>query len=126
MDFEKAVALYGEAAKRKLSGPGDREALITSPASDFLVNVGESLGVPVTPHDQVAELEGSVKPDFGVRVSGAIVGHCELKAPGTSLDPSTYGRSTHNYKQWQRLQELPNLLHSDGIEWRLWRHGVLV
>ncbi len=125
VNLDEAVAIYGEAAKRKLSGPGDREALITAPASDFLVNVGESLGLPVTPHDQVSELDGSVKPDFGVRVGGAIVGHCELKAPGTSLDPSTYGRTTHNYKQWQRLKELPNLLHSDGVEWRLWRYGVL-
>lgn len=40
--------------------------------------------------------------------------------------PETYGRTTHNYRQWQRLKELPNLLHTNGIEWRLWRYGELV
>ncbi|WP_255029151.1 type ISP restriction/modification enzyme [Rhodococcus sp. GA1] len=83
-------------------------------------------GLKVVPHDEVTELDGSVRPDFGVRVNGGVIGHIELKAPGTSLDPSTYGPSTHNYRQWQRLKELPNLLHTNGIEFRLWRFGELI
>ena len=94
--------------------------------SQFIEHAGDLLGLKVVPHDEVTEFEGSVRPDFGVRVEGVIVGHIEMKAPGTSLDPSSYGPSTHNYKQWQRLKELPNLLHTNGTEFRLWRFGELV
>jgi hypothetical protein len=124
--FADIVAGYGASAKQRLSGPGEREALLVTPVSQFIEQAGDLLGLTVVPHDEVAEFEGSVRPDFGIRVNGVIVGHIELKAPGTSLDPSTYGTTTHNYKQWQRLKELPNLLHTNGTEFRLWRFGELV
>lgn len=124
--FADIVAAYGKSAKDRLSGPGEREALLVTPISQFIEEAGNLLGLQVVPHDEVTEFEGSVRPDFGVRVNGAIVGHIEMKAPGTSLDPATYGPSTHNYKQWQRLKELPNLLHTNGTEFRLWRYGELV
>jgi len=78
------------------------------------------------PHDEVSELDGSVRPDFAIRVGGLITGHVELKAPGTSLDPASYGASTHNFRQWQRLRKLPNLLHTNGTEFRLWRSRRVV
>ena len=126
MDFGDVVAAYGGAAKDKLSGPGEREALLTGPVATFIESVGKLQGHVVIAHNEVAELDGTVRPDFGVRVNGVLTGHIELKAPDTSLNPDSYGRTTHNYKQWQRLQELPNLLHTNGLEWRLWRYGVLV
>lgn len=126
MTFADAVAAYGTSARQRLSGPGEREALLVTPISQFIEQAGALIGVTAIAHDEVSELEGSVRPDFGVRVNGLLVGHIELKAPGTSLDPSTYGKSTHNYAQWQRLKELPNLLHSNGTEFRLWRFGELV
>lgn len=109
-----------------MSGPGEREALLVTPMAQFIEEAGALIGLQVIPHDEVTEFEGSVRPDFGVRVNGAVVGHIEMKAPGTSLNPSTYAPSTHNYKQWQRLKELPNLLHTNGTEFRLWRFGELV
>lgn len=126
MNFSEAVERYGKAAKSRLSGPGQREALLVTPIAQFIEDAGLSLGLHVVPHDEVSEQAGAVRPDFAVRVQGAITGHIELKAPGTSLDPETYGRTTHNYKQWQRLKELPNLLHTNGTEFRLWRYGELV
>ena len=66
------------------------------------------------------------RPDYGVRVDKLISGHIELKRPGTSLDPTTYGRSTHNGRQWRRLRNLPNLRHINGLQWRLWRYVELV
>lgn len=126
MTFDDVVAAYGASAKQRLSGPGEREALLVTPIAQFIEQAGSLLGLTVVPHDEVAELEGSVRPDFGVRVNGIMVGHLELKAPGTNLDPSSYGPSTHNYQQWQRLRELPNLLHTNGTEFRLWRFGELV
>ena len=59
-------------------------------------------------------------------MNGLLVGHIELKAPGVSLDPTTYAPNSHNGKQWKKLELLPNLLHTNGIEWRLWRFGELV
>ncbi|WP_082317792.1 type ISP restriction/modification enzyme [Streptomyces sp. NRRL WC-3549] len=126
MNFAEVVAAYGQDAKQRLSGPGQREALLITPVSNLVEQAGALLGLSVVAHNEVAELDGSVRPDFGVRVNGVITGHVELKAPGVSLDPSSYGISTHNYKQWQRLRELPNLLHTNGTEFRLWRYGELV
>lgn len=124
--FADVVAAYGVSAKQRLSGPGEREALLVTPIAQLIQQAGKLLQVTAIAHDEVAELEGSVRPDFGVRVNQVLVGHIELKAPGTSLDPSTYGVTTHNYKQWQRLRELPNLLHTNGTEFRLWRYGELI
>ncbi|MGK5741540.1 type ISP restriction/modification enzyme [Micromonospora sp. URMC 103] len=124
--FSDLIAAFGASAAAKLSGPGQREALLIGPVATFIENVGTAAGLNVTAHNEVTELDGTVRPDFGVRVNGLLTGYIELKAPGTSLDPSSYGSTTHNYRQWQRLKELPNLLHTNGIEWRLWRYGELV
>lgn len=126
MTFADRVAEFGARAKEKLSGPGEREALLSQPVSQFIENIGRDMGMATVTHDQVSELDGAVKPDFGIRVNGVFQGWIETKAPGVSLDPSTYGKSTHNFRQWQRLRELPNLLHTNGIEWRYWRYGELV
>lgn len=126
MTFADAVAKYGASAKQRLSGPGEREALLVTPVAQFIQDVGALTGLTAVAHDEVAELDGAVRPDFGVRVDGLLVGHIELKAPGTSLDPTTYTKSSHNFTQWQRLKELPNLLHTNGTEFKLWRYGELV
>ncbi|MDV2474345.1 N-6 DNA methylase [Rhodococcus zopfii] len=124
--FADLVAEYGATAKSKLSGPGEREALLSAPVATFVERVGALAGHLVVAHNEVMELDGTVRPDFGVRVNGVLTGHIELKAPGVSLDPSTYRKTSHNFRQWQRLKELPNLLHTNGTEWRLWRFGELV
>ena len=55
-----------------------------------------------------------------------LVGHVELKAPSKSIDPATFTNKSHEYKQWQKLKNLPNLLYTNGREWRLYRYGELV
>lgn len=123
---DQLVQQFGTDAKDKLGGPGEREALLSGPVARLIEDFGKAKGLKVIAHNEVTELDGAVRPDFGVRVNGALVGHIELKSPGTSLDPASYGKSTHNYKQWLRLKELPNLLYTNGLEWRLWRFGELV
>lgn len=125
MSFVHAVSAFGKAAATSLAGPGEPEAQLTGPVTDFLTDFGAVAGISVSAHAQVRELEGAVRPDLGLLVNGVLTGHVELKAPGVSLDPASYGKTTHNYRQWQRLKELPNLLHTNGIEWRLWRYGEL-
>ena len=126
MTFADLIAQFGTTAKDKLDGPGEREALLSGPVARLIEDLGAESGMKTVAHDEVREQDGSVRPDFGVRVNDVLVGHIELNAPGVSLDPESYGKTTHNYRQWQRLKELPNLLHTNGVEWRLWRYGELV
>lgn len=123
--FSELVEEFGLQCKLKLAGPGEREALISGPVSNLITSIGSVSELPVVTHDEVREMGGALRADFAISVKGALSGHIELKAPGTSLDPETYGKTTHNYLQWQRLRELPNLLHTNGLQWRLWRRGEL-
>ena len=126
-DFSELVAAFGLNAKNTLNGPGEPEAALSRPVATLLENFGEQiLHRTVVLHEEVREDSGNVRPDYGVRVDKLISGHIELKRPGTSLDPTTYGKTTHNGRQWKRLRNLPNLLHTNGLEWRLWRYGELV
>lgn len=126
-DFSELVAAFGLDTKNTLNGPGEPEAALSRPVAALLENFGELvLNRTVVLHEEVREDCGNVRPDYGVRVDKLISGHIELKRPGTSLDPTTYGKTTHNGKQWKRLRNLPNLLHTNGLEWRLWRYGELV
>lgn len=125
--FDTLVAQFGQAAKDSLNGPGEPEAALATPVDNLLREYGENvLSRKVVLHAEVREDSGNVRPDFGVRVDKLMSGHVELKKPGTSLDPDTYGKTTHNGRQWKRLRNLPNLLHTNGLEWRLWRYGELV
>jgi putative site-specific DNA-methyltransferase (adenine specific) len=64
-----------------------------------------------------------VRPDYAIMVDGVLTGYVELKAPGKNIDPASFGKKSHEYKQWQRLRNLPNLLYTNGTEWRLYRYG---
>ena len=121
------VEQYGALAKEVLNGPGEPEAALSQPVTRLICEYGrEVLGLTTVLHEEVREDAGTVRPDYGVRVNGLMSGHIELKRPGTSLDPATYSKSSHNGRQWQRLMNLPNLLHTNGSEWRLWRYGELI
>lgn len=129
MDFADLVNEFAVSARDNLRGPGQREAALAAPVAELMRGVGEMVGHRVVAHNEVTltdDVGEAVRPDFGVRVDGVLTGHIELKAPGVSLDPSTYKPRSHNGRQWQRLKELPNLLHTNGVEWRLWRYGELV
>ena len=67
--------------------------------------------------------EGLVRPDYAIMVDGVLTGYVELKAPGKNIDPDSFTKKSHEYKQWQRLRNLPNLLYTNGTEWRLYRYG---
>lgn len=56
-------------------------------------------------------------------VDGVLTGYVELKAPGKNIDPASFSKKSHEYRQWQRLRNLPNLLYTNGTEWRLYRYG---
>jgi len=64
-----------------------------------------------------------VRPDYAIMVDGVLTGYVELKAPGKNIDPASFTKKSHEYRQWQRLRNLPNLLYTNGTEWRLYRYG---
>lgn len=119
-----AVAEFGAACKAKLAGPGDREAAIRSPLEALLGAGGEALGVAAVFHDEVRDTARQVRPDYGVSVKGLITGYLEVKAPGKSIDPANL--TGHDKRQWERQRDLPNLMYTNGTDWRLYRDGELV
>lgn len=114
-----AVSVFGVACAEKLAGPGDKEAAIRAPLEGLLGAAGAALNVKAVFHDEVRDPERQVRPDYGVSVGGAITGYVEVKAPGRGIDPS--GLRGHDLRQWQRQKDLPNLLYTNGTQWRLYR-----
>lgn len=115
----QAVKEFGEASASKLAGPGDREAAIRAPIEGLLAKVGQQLGLRVVPHDEVRDVERGVRPDYAISVDGVITGYVEVKKPTRSVDPANF--TGHDKTQWERQRDLPNLLYTNGTEWRLWR-----
>ncbi|MFD0199301.1 MULTISPECIES: type ISP restriction/modification enzyme [Saccharothrix] len=73
------------------------------------------------PHDEVHDAERRVRPDYAIGVNGAITGYVEVKAPGHTVDPATF--RGHDLVQWERQRDLPNLIYTNGTEWRRWHDG---
>ena len=119
-----AVVAFGLACKDKLAGPGEREAAIRTPIEELLGAFGNALHLKAVFHDEVRDEERRVRPDYGVSVNGAISGYVEVKAPGRGIDPA--GFKGHDLKQWERQRDLPNLLYTNGTEWRLFDDGEQV
>ncbi|WP_406396519.1 type ISP restriction/modification enzyme [Streptomyces sp. NBC_00887] len=67
------------------------------------------------------DTERRVRPDYGVSIDGAIIGYIEVKAPGKAVAPAAL--RGHDKVQWDRQQDLPNLLYTNGTEWRLYQDG---
>lgn len=118
--YKEAIRQYVKKAKKHLLAGGQEEAL-KIPLSELFKTIGESTDLEIVLHGEY--IEKSSRPDFGMHINSALCGHIELKRPGTSIDPATYKENTHNYNQWQNLKELPNLLYTNGTEFRLWRFG---
>jgi hypothetical protein len=116
-----AVSAFGADCKAKLGGPGDAEAAIRSPLEALIKTAATNFGMTAVPHDEARDAERAVRPDYAIAVNGAITGYIEVKRPGKSVDPTTF--TGHDLRQWNRLRDLPNLLYTNGTEWRLWRDG---
>lgn len=98
---------------------GQLEDQLKRAVADFLEGAGNELALQVEVRTEVRELQG--RPDVGFLIGGLLCGHLELKAPGRSVNPNQFRR--HDRAQWQKFRGLPNLIYTNGYEWRLYRTG---
>lgn len=68
-----------------------------------------------------ARVTGTGRPDVVVQLDGQTNGYVELKAPDKPADPTKL-KTKHDQDQWKKFQLLPNLIYSNGLEWRLYRY----
>lgn len=131
-DFNSLIAEFGRQVRENLRvGDGEPEAQLTNPVATLLQDFGalHSMKVVTVRETSLKTAggglisEGLVRPDYAIMVDGVLTGYVELKAPGKNIDPASFTKKSHEYKQWQRLRNLPNLLYTNGTEWRLYRYG---
>ena len=124
MWLAETVSTFGAACKTKLEGPGEPEDAIRAPLESLLTTVGSRLGLKVVAHGEAALKELGARPDYAIRVNGAVTGYIEVKKPRLSINNSDF-RGV-NLTQWRRLRDLPNLMYTNGCDWRLYQEGSLV
>ena len=131
-DFNSLIAEFGRQVRENLRfGEGEPEAQLTNPVATLLKGFGALHLMEVQTVRETSlktaggglVSEGLVRPDYAIMVNGVLTGYVELKAPGKNIDPASFTKKSHEYKQWQRLRNLPNLLYTNGTEWRLYRYG---
>jgi len=84
MTFADIVAVYGASAKRRLAGPGEREALLVTPIAQFIEEAGALMGRQVVPHDEVSEFEGSVRDLLTDVLAGPLLTRAQLANDGVA------------------------------------------
>ncbi len=102
---------------------GQPEDQLKTPTENLVKSLGRQSGHTIQIVTE-ATAENIGRPDMAVAVDGALVGHIELKKPGTGADPTRF--TGHNAQQWRKFQELPNLIYTDGNAWALYRSGLRV
>ena len=119
-----AVSAFGAEVRPKLQGAGWPEDQLRGPLENLVRAVSAHLGLEVTLTGEVPLVDMKVRPDYMVKVDGAIVGFIELKRPGTGADPAAF--SGRNARQWAKLRLLNNVLVCDGNEFSVHHHSQQV
>ncbi|MHB8796306.1 MAG: hypothetical protein ACYC90_12695 [Candidatus Nanopelagicales bacterium] len=94
-----------------------------APLETLLQSVATAKGLAFTAVAEASLADVTVRPDYAAKVSGAITGYIEVKAPGTGADPTRWKVAGHDGKQWAYLSALPDVLCTDGECWGLYRTG---
>ncbi len=97
------------------------EDQLKGPMANLLKGIGKAMGLTVEAVTEV-HAEELGRPDLGVAVKGLLGGHVELKAPGKGANPEKFKGGDR--EQWERFQNLPNLIYTDGNDWALYRSGT--
>ena len=99
------------------------EDQLKAPVGDLLRDIGQLTETEVRWRTEVRADDLNGRPDLGISINQLLVGHIELKAPGTGARPERFSARSRNGEQWKRFQALPNLIYTDGSEWSLFRSG---
>lgn len=122
----RIVSDFGHEAARKLREPdAEPEDQLRGPTERLIARMGKLVGVDVVSFGEVRVPSLSIRPDYAVSVAGARVGYLELKAPGKGVPSDWRPSASRNWKQWQKLALLPNVMYGDGTRWALYRNGEL-
>lgn len=118
-EIVKLVSQFGVETKQRLAGVGEPEEAPRTPIDHLMTAIGDLIGKKTILDGETHLSAISSRPDFAVRVKRAVVGYIEVKQAGLSRDPASF--KGHNKDQWNRLKDLPNLIYTNGSEWRLYR-----
>jgi len=119
-----AVSEFGKAVTPRLAGgEGEPEDQIRGPLEVLMASVAAEVGVTLTTVGESALSDLKVRPDYAVKVNGAVTGYIEVKRPGKGAEPTIWKATSHDGQQWDKLRALPNVLYTDGQEWGLYRTG---
>jgi len=119
--FRSAIAAFGTDAKAKLTNraaTGQPEDQLRSPLDHLIGDLAELSGFRRSEVTAVGESSLSdlkTRPDYAITVRNALAGHVEIKAPGKGADPRKF-KGRHDKEQWEKLQSLPNLIYTDGVQ----------
>jgi hypothetical protein len=115
----EAVAVFSRRVAEKLGRGGAEEDQLRGPTEELFRDLGHSMGLHVVPYGEVRMPEFGVRPDYAIDIGRDRVGFIELKAPNTGVPPNWTKDHKRNREQYERLRDVPNLLYSDGVHWRL-------
>jgi hypothetical protein len=119
-----AVSTFGAEVKTRLAGgEGEPEDQMRGPLEILMTTVASELGVSITTVGEASLADLRVRPDYAMKVNGAVSGYVEVKRPGRGADPTLWKKGSHDAEQWEKLKALPNVLYTDGQSWGLYRNG---
>ena len=122
-EIHDALRVFADAvtAKFSVAMSGQPEEQLRAPFESLLQATGAALGCDVRCVGETQLPNRLGRPDYGVHNNGILTGYAELKAPGKGVTRSRF--AGHDREQFQRFQQLPNVLYTDGNEWALYRYG---
>ena len=111
--------------KESFSSLGDAQAedQLKPLVCGLLKSTGAHFNQNIKTQTEVRVSEYNIRPDIGVAIGNLTCGYIEPKAPDQNADPMR-AKSKHDKAQWNNLKCLPNLIYTNGIEWRLYRSGL--
>ncbi|GHG09348.1 hypothetical protein GCM10017783_22350 [Deinococcus piscis] len=122
MNSQNHLETYANAVRDKYSTgvAANPEDQLKTPIENLLRAVLPPLVSDDLALQVLTEVQDNVgRPDVGITLGGILAGHLELKAPDKPADPNKL--KGHDKNQWQKFQALPNLIYTNGKEWRLFQ-----
>ena len=122
-DFLATLQKFGSdlTAKFQLSVAFNPEDQLKGPVGDLIYSAGKTLKLNINSVTEAQLEDIAGRPDMAVTVKSLLTGHIELKAPGKGADTSKLKGA--DKQQWNKFQDLPNLIYTDGNQWALYRNG---